>query len=55
MARIKQNEVPGRKLILKEDETGGLSVKITSLDGKLRDLLFSVVVTVAQIAVVSVR
>lgn len=54
--RIKQNEVPGRKLILKADETAGLNIKITSLDDKLRGLLFSVViVTVTQIGVVSVR
>jgi len=42
--------------IPKEDETAGPSIKITSLDDKVLDILVSVlIVTVREIGVVSVR
>ena len=45
-----------RAFIPKDDETAGLSIKITSLDDKARDLLFSVVVvTAGSVGVVSAR
>jgi len=44
MARIKQNEVRRKTFIRNKDETAGLNIKITSLDDKVHDLLFSVVI-----------
>jgi hypothetical protein len=48
VARTKQNEVCRRTVIPKEDETAGLSVKITSMDDKVHDLLFAVVIVTVR-------
>ena len=45
---LNKNEVRRRTFIPKEDETAGLSIKITSLDDKAHDLLFSVVIVTVR-------
>lgn len=37
-----------RTFVPKEDEAEGLGIKITSLDDKVRDLLFSVVIVTVR-------
>lgn len=45
---LNKNEVRRRTFISKEDETAGLSIKITSHDDKARDLLLSVVIVTVR-------